>query len=1554
MNGPNNKQGCSQPDDEGSGGTVGKGADESWRTSSERLRTIVDMIPIPMTINRIEDGRILHANWRAEATFGLPPGGAVGRRSVEFYFNPADRDFVVAEIKKSGRLQDFEVRLRKADGTPIWIVASMEATTFNGEAALLVGYYDITDRKTAEEALRESEKLFRALAETAPVGITIVQDGVLRYVNPTVTRLMGYSAEEMIGRPPWDFVDPQMRDEIQQRSLRRQDGSEESNRFEMRILGIDGRELWVDQSVAIIEYDGKYATMGAALDITHRKQMEAQLHETQERYQTLVENIDIGIVLIDKNHDIIMCNAAEGRLFRKPASEMVGKKCYREFEKHEAICSHCPGTVAMETGQPAERDTEGVREDGTRFAARIRAFPLKGLDGSSTGFIEVVEDITERKRAEQAIVESEAKYRTLVEQIPAIVYTSPPDEASATSYVNPCVEKILGYSPLEYLREDIWRARLHPDDRDRVLTELSESMNKSGLFASEYRMIARDGRIVWFRDEAAIVRDKRGGPLFLQGVMFDITNRRLAEDELRVGRQKLADIIKGTRVGTWEWNVQTGETVFSDRWAEIVGFTLEELQPTTFQTWVDLVHPDDLARSNAMLQAHFAGELEYYAIECRLRHKDGSWIWINARGRVIEWTNDGRPLRMMGTHSDITDRKRAEQAIKESEAKYRTLVEQLPAIIYTTPPNPDPGLDYISPHVAKVLGRSVLDFELDPNTWRNNIHPDDRERVVAELTESLAKGGSFASEYRMIARDGRIVWFRDEAVLVRNEGGTPLFLQGVMFDITEQKRMEAELREREERFRMVVSSSKDAMIAIDEHGLIIIFNPAAEAMFLWTAEQAIGRPLDFLIPEPRRPTHANAMSDFFISGNTKGVIGTTAEVSARRSNGEVFPIELSLSAGRWGDKQFVLATMRDITLRKQIETELKKFKTISDHSPHGHAIIELDGHVLYTNAAFARMHGYEPEEFLCRHVSDFHTPEQMLEVNPLLDRLKQDGQFVDQEIWHKRRDGSVFPALMDAAVIADENGTPLYFSGMAVDISERKAAEAALRRQALVFDNINDGVIITDTQGWITDWNPGAERIFDYFRQEVLGKHAEMLNKPEDAKVISRSIQEGLPRDGYWSGEVAFVRKDGGEGVCEVFIVPLRDENQQSIGRIAVNRDITARKQAEEEKARLEAQLHQAQKMEAVGTLAGGVAHDFNNLLTAIFGYTDLAMNSLPKKHPAVRSLELLEQAGRQARGVINSLLTFSHKDTPVKEPVNLATSLADTIQLLRRLLPASIEIEESLPAEPEVWVSADGTQLQQVWINLAVNARDAMPRGGRLRVILQAPAQPGEAGGDGNESAAVVTLEDTGIGMSETIKSRIFEPFFTTKPRGQGTGLGLPVTQAIIANHEGRIEIESQPGHGTRVIISLPCCQPPPKAARKASPVRRPTGRGQLVLIVEDDEHVRSILVSALRSQGYQVVAAADGAEAKAHVRRHGKTLDLVILDLDLPKTSRTALLRTIRKTLPAVPILIVTGSVNPKVKEQPDQNQFLLRKPLEMSELDECIGRLMDRPPRRGETLS
>jgi signal transduction histidine kinase len=366
----------------------------------------------------------------------------------------------------------------------------------------------------------------------------------------------------------------------------------------------------------------------------------------------------------------------------------------------------------------------------------------------------------------------------------------------------------------------------------------------------------------------------------------------------------------------------------------------------------------------------------------------------------------------------------------------------------------------------------------------------------------------------------------------------------------------------------------------------------------------------------------------------------------------------------------------------------------------------------------------------------------------------------------------------------------------------------------------------------------------------------------------------------------------------------------------------------------LEEEVRQAQKMEAVGRLAGGVAHDFNNLLTVIFANTARLRSTIPAG--AGGELDAIEEAARQAKSVTNSLLTLCHKAETRRTPVDAAALVRDAARLLARVLPAAIEMKIETPDRP-LWVSADATQLHQVLMNLAINARDAMPAGGVLRFEAR-PARGPEReppGGAGPALGVAMIVEDTGTGMTGEVAARAFEPFFTTKPRGQGTGLGLSVVHGIIADHGGKIDLSSRPGAGTRLAILLPAAEAPAACAEAAAPVAAPHAGGGLVIIAEDNNLIRGLLAATLQGMGYTTVEAADGAAALDAVKRHD--VALVVLDLDLPKLNGSATLDELSRRTQPPPALVITGSPH---FDPPDAPWIsLLSKPFTIDEFRRAV---------------
>lgn len=523
---------------------------------------------------------------------------------------------------------------------------------------------------------------------------------------------------------------------------------------------------------------------------------------------------------------------------------------------------------------------------------------------------------------------------------------------------------------------------------------------------------------------------------------------------------------------------------------------------------------------------------------------------------------------------------------------------------------------------------------------------------------------------------------------------------------------------------------------------------------------------------------------------------------------------------------------------------------------------------------------------------------------------------------------------------------------LAHEIEVREQAEAALRKSEKLLSKAEE---IAHLGSWELDlrsdrlsWSAELYRLFGLDPETTSLTLEQMLDRihPEDRNYYSHRM-DLVKAEGSVEFEYRLVQPDGtirwvwgqAETSC--------DEAGELARVYGTMQDITDRKRAEEEKAELQKQLHQAQKMEAIGQLAGGVAHDFNNMLTVIVGNAQFLRRKVADDEASRTSLEMIENAVQQAAGVTRSLLTFGRKLPTEKKPVNLCRLIDESTRMLRRVLPASVELVTEICAEPPIWVSADPTQLQQVLMNLAINARDAMPAGGTLRVQIT-PAGPHDVGQLAEAVGPTASfvrwvVSDTGTGFSPEAQSHLFEPFFTTKPRGQGTGLGLSIIHGIVKDHGGRVEVDSEPGHGATFTMVLPCIEPASAEEQGSAPADVARGSGEMILLAEDDKYVRAIMVSTLRMLGYNMLCVEDGPAAIEAYRHNRRRIRLFIFDLDLPGRSGLACLREIRADSVDTPAILVTGNVETDLAEECDHHTHLLRKPFPMAELGQWVDRLL-----------
>ena len=653
----------------------------------------------------------------------------------------------------------------------------------------------------------------------------------------------------------------------------------------------------------------------------------------------------------------------------------------------------------------------------------------------------------------------------------------------------------------------------------------------------------------------------------------------------------------------------------------------------------------------------------------------------------------------------------------------------------------------------------------------------------------------------------------------------------------------------------------------------------------------------------------------------------------------------------------IVALYADTTEKRRAEEALRaseeRYRTVADFTYDWEYWTGPDGKFLYCSPACERITGYRAEEFERDPglLTAIVHPDDRFRVTSHVDQ-PPDAFPESCELEYRIRTctGEERWIAHACQAVRSREGTYLGRRASNRDITERKHMDEALRasesRYRELVQNANSAIIRWKRDGTITFCNEYAQAFFGFGQDEIIGRHVGILVPERDSTGadLTGLIQSIVDHPGQHADVVnENVCRDGRRVWMTWTNKAILDDQGQVAEILAIGTDITARKQAEEALRASEEHLRQAQKMEAVGRLAGGVAHDLNNTLTAIFGYLDLVRCQLPPRHAVSANLDGLEHAAQQAAGVTRGLLAFSGRTSPTKQTLVLDGLLPETIRMLRHMLPASIEIVADVPRDSGLAVYADSTQLQQVLVNLALNARDAMPEGGQLSITVSELQETPDSTYIAPARLARITVRDTGVGMTPEVGARIFEPFFTTKTRGQGTGLGLAIVHGIIRDHGGRIEVESAPGHGTTMTVLLPAVAPESGEVVVAAPSVVPAGRRAAVLLAEDQAHVRRVLVNGLEAVGYDVVEAVDGEELQERFSEAADRLRLLIFDIDLPKRNGLACLQDIRAAGCRAPAILITGKVEASLEQGLDGHTTLLRKPFRLMQLAELAGRML-----------
>jgi len=752
------------------------------------------------------------------------------------------------------------------------------------------------------------------------------------------------------------------------------------------------------------------------------------------------------------------------------------------------------------------------------------------------------------------------------------------------------------------------------------------------------------------------------------------------------------------------------------------------------------------------------------------------------------------------------------------------------------------------------------------------------------------------------------------------------------------------LMESEERFRAIAEHSPDAIITADTSTTILYCNSAAEKMFGYTREELVGTSTTLLMPPQLRPIEQANRASYIGTGESK-TVGSTIESVAIRKDGTEFSMEISLSSWEIEGQIFFGAIVRDITERKQAEAALweseERFRAIAEHSPD--AIITADSSttMLYCNSAAEKMFGYTKQELVGQSSALLLPPQLRAKEQMNRGSYLFDGDpgiiCLTLESVALRKDGTEFS--IEFSLFSWEIENEFFFATIIRDITERKRAEQERVRLAAAIEQASEGVMILDMGITVVYANPAMERITGTPVEDIVGSGPFSSGGGTGERYAQ--AWDAIRRGESWSGQISAHKTDGTRYILDATVTPLRDSDGALTGYVAVCNDVT-------DKKKLEEQLWQSQKMEAIGTLAGGIAHDFNNILCAIIGFTELSQDLAAGNSTLEKNLAQVLQAGDRAKNLVKQILSFSRKNEHELKPIQTHLIIKEVLKLLRASIPSTIDIRYSIDDKADI-VIADATQIHQIVMNLCTNASHAMQQSGGTLEITLYPVDLDEQSARSYSGIASgpylqLSVKDTGTGIPKDIIGRVFEPFFTTKEVDKGTGMGLSVVHGIVKSLKGDIKVYSEPGKGTVFHVLLPRIQEALPDRHVAVPAA-PQGH-ESVLLVDDEVLLLDVGGQILAALGYHVTALQSPLEALEVFKKDPAGFDAVITDQTMPQLTGYELAKSLLAVRPDIPIVLCTGYSDTVTEESALSlgiKAFII-KPLNRQILAETIRAVLD----------
>ncbi len=1492
---------------------------EALKASESRYRRLFENAQDGILILDLDTGQILDVNPHLINMLGYSHEEFLDTFlwEVSPFKDTALNKEAFARLRQGACVRYEDLPLETSDGQTIDVEFVSNTYSVDGMTFIQCNIRDITERKRAEEELRQQREELQIILDSVPA-LIFYKDTNNNMVNANKTWLQtfGYTEHDVIGKCLAEFFPTEQAAELFRDDLEViTTGHPKQNILE--VIEIDGRpRAFVTDKIPYQNANGDIiGVIGFSQDITDRKLAEEAIRTSEAQLSNALQMAHLGHWEYDVAKDLFTFNDDFYKIFRTTAEQVGGYTMssadYARRFVHPDDISVVGNEIrkSIEATDPhfsQQLEHRVLYADGEIGHITVRIFLVKDDLGHTIKTYGVNQDITERKRVEQALQDSEQMLKSLLAASPVgILFT----QHSKIKWANDAWVTMFGFeNEGEYIDQQTEILYSSQEEYQRVRSILYGNLKPGKVSETDARLMRKDGFAidVHIRVNFLDPSDPAKGTI---SALSDVSDRKRSEEELQKSEERLELALQGADLGLWDWYVQQGRAVANQRSAEMIGYSLDEIDQS-FGFWESLLHPDDKRRALEKVFNHLSSFTVSYEEEYRVRHKSGAWKWILARGKITERDQDGKPLRMTGTYLDITDRKSSEMRVAEANELREKILAASPVGIEVFKANGQCVL------VNDAMGRAIGGTK-EQLFAQNFRHMATWEAVglLDDADQVLSTGVDKQREIHVVSTLGKEVWA--ETRLTRfNSGGEPHLLL-VVNDVSESRKAEAALRFEREQLLSIFGSINEVILVIDPRTYEILYaNKFTENLFgtdiiggnCYEKLNGFDSPCEHCANDRLMELQGQPYQWEYHNPVLKRDFLATDRM-------------IRWPDGR--DVKFQLAI--DITEAKQADQALReseeKYRAVFDNAGIAITVVDRDSRKLtQANPALVKMLGYSGEELRQLTHLDITHPEDREITKQHVDRVMEGAlDSFDLEKRYIKKDGSIIWGHLSVSTIRDAEGNPGAAVGMIADIAERKKAEDAVRKSEemleLTLQAADVGLWDWNLKtGWAV-WNERATRMLGHLPGEVQPnlRAWKSLVHPEDwphvSEVLNSHLAGRLPlleveyrlrcKSGAWKWIL-------GRGKVVEY-----DEHGKPSRMIGTNLDITERKCAELEKADLREQLIQSQKMESIGTLAGGIAHDFNNLLTVILGFSELIISEKEKGDQEYEDLTKVIHAARTAGDMVQQILAFSRKTETKLRPINLNKEVGQLKKMLSRLIPKTIVVEISLDSGLPT-VNADPAQIEQILMNLTVNSRDSMPNGGRLLIKTQTVMLDEKycrlhlEASQGRHALLVVT--DTGVGIDRTTMDRIFEPFYTTKKPGQGTGLGLAMVYGIVKSHGGHIICESELGSGTTFKIYLPAHQAEGEADVTVSSQFSALGAGT-ILLVDDEEFVRALGQRILEKAGYTVITATNGQEAVELYKDKGNHISLVILDLIMPVMDGNQCITEILRLDPRARVLIASG---------------------------------------------